>query len=203
MDTGSGIAEEIRERIFDPFFTTKDVGLGTGLGLSTVIGIVKNHGGFVQVESEVDEGSQVKVYLPAVEVTEIKQTEQQILSTGQGELILFVDDENPILEITQITLEKQNYRVLTARDGIEAIVLYTQHREEISVVLMDLIMPSMDGLTAIQTLQKINPEVKVVAMSGITSKHQIAMATEIGVKAYLTKPFTAQELLETLGSVTR
>ena len=200
-DTGVGIPREQLDRIFEPFFTTKEVGKGTGLGLSTVLGIVKSHGGFVNVSSEVGLGSQFKVYLPAVEARVTQETEDLNLPRGQGELILVVDDERAIQEITTVSLETHNYRVLIARDGVEAIALFAQHQNEISVVLMDIMMPNMDGITAIRTLQKINPQVKIIATSGLISNGKLTAATGAGVQAFLQKPYTANELLAALDLV--
>jgi PAS domain S-box-containing protein len=200
-DTGVGIPPEILERIFEPFFTTKEVGKGTGLGLSTAMGIIKSHGGFMKVYSEVGRGTQFKVYLSATEGAQQQQAEDMELPKGNGELILVVDDELSIREITEILLEVNNYKVLTATDGIEAIALYAQHKADISVVLMDMMMPEMDGLTTIQTLGKINPYLKIIATSGLTSNDKMAEAACAGVKAFLSKPYTALELLTTLSSV--
>ncbi|WP_238360588.1 GAF domain-containing hybrid sensor histidine kinase/response regulator [Iningainema tapete] len=200
-DTGTGIPPKILERIFEPFFTTKEVGKGTGLGLSTVMGIIKNHGGFVNVYSEVGRGTQFKVYLKAVEGSQQQQAEDLELPKGHGELILVVDDELSIREITKISLLINNYQVLTASDGIEAIALYAQHKAKISLVLMDMMMPEMDGQTTIRTLQKINPQIKIIATSGLASNDRIAQAAGVGVKAFLSKPYTAPELLKTLSSV--
>jgi len=200
-DTGTGIPPEILDRIFEPFFTTKEPGMGTGLGLSTVIGIIKSHGGFVDVYSEVGKGTEFKVYLPAVEGTQTQQVEELELSTGQGELILLVDDETAICEITKTSLEIYNYKVITANDGIEAIALYAQHKNEISVVLMDMMMPVMDGPTTIRTLQKIKPQAKIIAISGLASSDKVSVAKSAGAKAFLSKPYTAQELLKTIREV--
>jgi PAS domain S-box-containing protein len=198
-DSGIGIPEEIIDRIFDPFFTTKEVGKGTGLGLSTVIGIIKSHGGFVEVLSQVGKGSQFKIYLPSSLEQQIQSTEDLELLIGNGELILVVDDEIAIAEITKATLETHNYRILIANDGIEAISIYAQQKHEIAVVLMDMMMPSLDGLTAIRTLQKINPDVVVITMSGLTSSGAtIAEVVGINVQGVLSKPFTAKELLKSL-----
>ena len=194
-DTGVGIGSEIIDRIFDPFFTTKEVGKGTGLGLSTVLGIVKSHGGFVEVSSQVGSGSQFKVYLPASEEVFTPAAAEMELLLGNGELILIVDDEAAIREITKVTLESHNYQVLTASDGIEAIALYAEHMDSIAVVLMDMMMPTMDGAIAIRTLRKINPQVKIIAMSGMADSIAIANAAGIGIKKFLPKPFTAKELL--------
>jgi two-component system, cell cycle sensor histidine kinase and response regulator CckA len=198
-DTGMGMAPEIVDRIFEPFFTTKEFGKGTGLGLSTVRGIIKSHGGFVNVYSKVGRGTEFKVFLPAVEVTATSLADNMELPKGNGELILIVDDETQILETTKISLETYNYQVLTARDGIEAIALYAQHKNEISVVLVDMMMPSMDGLTTIRTLQKMNSHVLIIAVSGLVTGDKLMRTT--GVKTFLSKPYTAKELLETLHSL--
>ncbi len=202
-DTGTGIPTEVLERIFEPFFTTKELGKGTGLGLSTAIGIVKNHGGFVQVHSEVGKGSQFQVFLPAIETSETPQLPENLpaLPGGKGELILVVDDEAAIREITKESLETYAYKVLTASDGIEAIALYAQHRQEIAVVLIDMMMPSMDGPTTIRLLQKMNPKIKIIAVSGLNSNYQFDRLEIRGVKAFLSKPYTAKELLKKIHSV--
>ncbi|HEY9846910.1 MAG TPA: response regulator, partial [Candidatus Caenarcaniphilales bacterium] len=200
-DTGSGIPPEIVDRIFEPFFTTKEIGKGTGLGLSTVIGIIKSHGGFVKVHSKVGRGTDFKVYLPAVEGTVTRQPDNLELATGQGELILVVDDEAAVREVTKTTLETYNYKVITTSDGIEAVAVYAQHWQEISVVLSDMLMPAMDGATTIRTLAKINPQVKIVAVSGLAANDKVAEAASTSVKAFLTKPYTASELLKTLQRV--
>ena len=125
VDTGEGIPAEHVDRIFEPFFTTKEAGRGTGLGLSTVIGIVKSHGGFVNVYSEVGKGTQIKVYLPAIQSAQTRQAEIAVseLPVGHGELILVVDDESSIREITKATLEAFGYRVMVASEGKEAVAL--------------------------------------------------------------------------------
>ena len=203
-DTGEGIPPDIIDRIFEPFFTTKEIGRGTGLGLSTAIGIVKSHGGFVDVVSDIrpeTRGTQVKVFFPASETAVIATEETEELPQGNGELILVVDDETPILEVTKATLETYNYRVLTASDGIEAIAAYARQPQEISVVLIDLMMPEMTGLTAMRTLRKINPSVKLIAISGLAERDKIIAAERIGIKAFLAKPYTAEELLLNLKEV--
>ncbi|HEY9744172.1 MAG TPA: response regulator [Coleofasciculaceae cyanobacterium] len=200
-DTGNGIPAEILDRIFEPFFTTKEIGKGTGLGLSTVLGIVKSHGGFVNVSSEVGKGTQFKVYLPVAEAAQTEPVEDLELPKGHGELILVVDDEPAIRDITKTSLQTYNYRTLTASDGIEAVALYVEHQEEISVVLTDMMMPSMDGPTTIRTLQKINPQVKIIAVSGLAPNEKLTKAVGASVKTFLSKPYTVKELLTTLQSV--
>ena len=197
-DTGVGISAKIIERIFEPFFTTKEIGHGTGLGLSTVIGIVKSHGGFIDVVSDTkpdSRGTQFKVFLPASETAAITIEETEELPHGNGELILVVDDETSILEVTKATLETYNYRVLTANDGIDAIAVYAQNINAITLVLMDIMMPSLGGKTAIRTLQKINPKVKIIAASGLVSNHELVAELENSIEAFVAKPYTNDELL--------
>jgi hypothetical protein len=197
-DTGMGMPPEILDRIFDPFFTTKEIGTGTGLGLSTVLGIIKSHGGFVSVSSKVDQGSKFKLFLPAVEANQVLDTNNLEIRQGKGELILIVDDETQICEIAKIILEKYNYKALTANNGIEAIALYAQHKQQISAVLMDIMMPEMDGITAIRTLQKMNPQVQIIACSGINPNETLVALDHPGVQLVVSKPYTAQELLNSL-----
>jgi two-component system, cell cycle sensor histidine kinase and response regulator CckA len=200
-DSGIGIAPEVIERMFEPFFTTKEVGKGTGLGLSTAIGIIKSHNGFVTVSSQIKKGTQFKLFLPAILEPEPIPIEELELPKGNGELILIVDDEPSIREITQIVLGTYNYKAIVACDGFEAIAKYSQHQDEIALVLMDMMMPSMGGATAIRTIQKINPHVRIVAMSGVTSNEILAQVNASEVKAFLAKPCTSQELLTTLHRV--
>ncbi len=200
-DTGMGIPPEILDRIFEPFFTTKELGKGTGLGLSTVMGIVKSHRGFVNVSSKLGQGTKFEVYLPALQETFSAIVEDLEMPKGHGELILVVDDEAAIRHITQSSLETYSYKVLTASDGIEALAVYAQHRQEISLVLIDMMMPSMDGPMTIRTLQKIQPQVKIVAVSGLVSNDKLAQVRRLGVQTVLYKPYTAKELLKTINSV--
>ncbi len=197
-DNGIGIPPEILDRIFEPFFTTKEVNTGTGLGLSTVLGIIRSHDGFIKVSSNVDRGSKFDLFLPAVESTQVFSVEEVDLIPGQGELILVVDDEAQIREIATIILKNHNYKILAASNGIEAIALYAQHKHQINAVLMDIMMPEMDGITAIRTLQKMNKQVQIIACSGLNSMEVFAQAEEANVQAVLSKPYTARELLNTL-----
>ncbi|MEH2074657.1 MAG: PAS domain S-box protein [Nostoc sp.] len=194
-DTGVGINSEIIDRIFDPFFTTKEVGKGTGLGLSILMGIVNSYGGFVEVASQVGIGTKFKVYLPNQEGSTSQVVDEVKLSTGQGELILVVDDEVAITKITKTTLEIYNYRVLTAQNGIEALALYTQYQDEIRLVLMDIMMPSINGKTAIRTLQTINSQVPIVAMSGLATAEALVQTTGVAIQGFLAKPFSTEQLL--------
>jgi len=201
-DSGSGIPPNIINRIFEPFFTTKEYGKGTGLGLSTALGIVKSHGGFINVYSEPGLGTEFKIHLPAVE-TGFAGVEDLTAAplAGRGELILVVDDEIAIREIAKGTLEAYGYRALTAADGTEAIALYAQHKGEIEVVLTDMMMPYMDGLATIRALQKLNPQVKIIASSGLAENARAIEAANAGVKTFLSKPYTAGKLMEALAEV--
>lgn len=198
IDTGTGIPPEIINRIFDPFFTTKEIGKGTGLGLSAAIGIIKGHGGFLDVQSTVGQGSQFQVYLPAIQAPAPQVSHELDPMMGQSELILVVDDETTICQIVKQTLESFNYRVLIAHNGRDAIALYAQHQAEISGVLLDLMMPVMDGTTTISLLQRLNPAVQIVAMSGVHSSEVMVQSKNSGIQRFLPKPFTTKELLQAI-----
>ncbi len=203
-DTGPGIPPEVRDRIFEPFFTTKEVGKGTGLGLSTTLAIVKSHGGFIHVYSEVGRGSKFKVYLPAsttVVAANIAIVEQGRLPRGNGELIMIVDDEPAIREIAQATLERFGYRAMSAANGAEAITLFAANRAEIAVVLTDMAMPVMDGPATIIALKSIDPSVRIIGSSGLPSNDGVAKAMGAGVQYFVPKPYTAEMLLKTLSSI--
>jgi PAS domain S-box-containing protein len=202
-DTGVGIPADILNRIFDPFFTTKEQGKGTGLGLSTVQGIVRGHGGFINIYSEQGRGTQFRVYLPANVSPQTAQTPAapSALPTGHGETILVVDDEESIREITSTTLERFGYKVLVASEGAEAVALYVDHKDEIAAVITDMMMPYMDGPTTIRALMKINPEIRIVASSGLADNERTVEAARLGVKVFLPKPYTAEKLLVALDGV--
>jgi PAS domain S-box-containing protein len=202
-DSGTGIPAKIMDRVFDPFFTTKEEGKGTGLGLATVLTIVKGHGGFINLHSEEGKGTEFKVYLPVVESTTIKEAEEVSpeLSMGHGELILVADDESAVREITRDTLERFGYKVLTADDGTEAIALFAQHREEIRVVLTDVMMPYMDGPATIRAIRTLSPEVKIIVSSGLKANSKATEAANEGANSFLSKPYTADKLLNAVAEV--
>ncbi|MDZ4405418.1 response regulator [Prosthecobacter sp.] len=199
-DTGTGMPPEVIERIFEPFFTTKELGKGTGLGLSTTLGIIKNHGGFMRVHSEVGKGAQFRVHLPSQEVPEAGTVSPlpMELPRGHGELVLVVDDESEVRQITRQTLEAFGYQVLLAADGAEATALYASRQHDIAAVLTDMMMPTMDGPATIQVLIRINPEVRIIAASGVNANGMEAKAVNAGVKHFIPKPYTAETLLKTL-----
>ena len=197
-DTGIGIPPQLLDRIFDPFFTTKEVGKGTGLGLSAVIGIIKSHGGFLDVQSQINQGTQFQIYLPASTTLERPREDRPQLPSGRQQLILVVDDERAICELIKTTLEMYNYRVLTANNGAEALAIYAEHRDEIDRVLVDMMMPVMDGLTTITALHQINPDLSLVAMSGLNSIEAVAQSKRFGCQYFLAKPYTTADLLQVL-----
>lgn len=204
-DTGEGIPPEIMDKIFDPFFTTKEAGSGTGLGLATVLGIVENHGGFIDLESTMGRGTLFKLFLPACPGAGEHAAEAPLAGPpgGRGETILVVDDERGIRDVTEKMLAGHGYKVLTARDGSEAIAVYRRHRDEIKMVLTDLMMPGMDGVTMSGILKKMDPGIKIVASSGIGSvrsrdtKEKELQA--LGIQTLLLKPYRAEVVLRTLG----
>lgn len=204
-DTGVGIPQNLLERIFDPFFTTKDLGKGTGLGLSTVLAIVKSHGGFLNVYSEPGNGTTFTACFPAAEGLNerLAETPDEKHPRGNGELVLIVDDEAAVRTITQQTLESFGYRVLTASDGTEAVALYSMHRGDVAAVVTDMMMPVMSGQVTIQVLKRLDPDVKIIAASGLSSESSPTRAESLGVDLFLPKPFTAQTILAALKEVLR
>ena len=204
-DTGMGIPLAVQQRLFEPFFTTKAVGKGTGLGLSTVHSIVRSHGGFIEVHSEPGHGARFTVFLPATAGEKVAPGAESVsaLPRGRGELVLVVDDEASIRNIVQRILERFGYRVLQAADGAEGLIRYREARGAVDAVLTDMAMPVMDGPAMIAELMAIDPEVKVVASSGLTSGGTVTDALAAGVTEFVSKPYTAETLLTTLHRVLR
>lgn len=202
-DTGVGIPREIQDRIFEPFFTTKDPGRGTGLGLSTTLGIVKSHGGFINCYSEPGKGTVFRIYLPAGAAGAPSgngENPPSKIPRGRNEVVLLVDDEDTIRKIIQQTLERYGYRVLPAADGAEAVSLFKAHRNEIAVVITDMAMPIMDGPATIAALQSLDPGIKIIGSSGLDSRGAFR-ASGAGLKHFIPKPFTAETLLTVLRNV--
>lgn len=196
-DTGTGIPPEMINQIFDPFFTTKEPGKGTGLGLSSVLTIVKSHGGFIDVHSELGKGTEFKIYLPAKEeqVTE-EVSKGGRLPMGHGETVLVVDDEKSLQDLVRATLESRKFKVITAFDGSEALTIYEKNRNKIDVVLLDMLMPNMNGLTTIPALKKINPNVKIIGMSGsLLENLPNEMSALVQELPFLQKPFDSNDMV--------
>ena len=201
-DSGSGIPQDIRDKIFEPFFTTKELGKGTGLGLSTVLAIVKSHAGFLNLYSEMGQGSRFDVYLPAHDAVEVAPaTQENQFPNGSGELILLVDDEQTLREMIGDILQTFGYRVITASDGNDALMKYAQHQEEIAVVFTDMMMPFMDGPAMIRGLRRFNPKARIIAATGLATQNKIVEAKMLGVDAFVSKPYTAEKLLKVLQEV--
>ncbi|NOT33007.1 MAG: response regulator [Candidatus Eisenbacteria bacterium] len=203
-DTGSGIAPEHLDRIFDPFFTTKSHGEGTGLGLSTTLGIIRTHEGFINVYSEIGQGTRFTIYLPAyplepgADVPADKSELMARLPAGHGELIMVVDDEASIREMTGRTLTEFGYKVLSASDGTEAVSLLAQHQGQIAAVVLDMMMPFMDGIATARALRHMAPNLRLIGSSGLAEKRRLAEAEDAGLVGFLPKPYTADDLLQAL-----
>jgi two-component system cell cycle sensor histidine kinase/response regulator CckA len=200
QDTGVGIPADILDHIFDPFFTTKGPDKGTGLGLSTVMGIVKGHGGFLQVYSQPSQGSTFTAYLPANETS--MNTEPSIVTEigfrGEGETILLVDDEAPVRDMARVVLRRLNFKPLTATDGADGLLQAAQYRTELCAIITDLHMPHMDGRAFVRALRRILPDLPIVLTSGRLEDSIAVEFREMGVSHFLNKPFTERQLAEVL-----
>lgn len=203
QDTGTGIPLEIRSKIFEPFFTTKVQGQGSGLGLATVLGIVRSHDGFIDFETNIGQGTCFKVYLPAVknEVAPEPDWEANDLPQGQGETILIVDDEIEILKMTDETLTAYGYETLLAQGGEAAVQLCQQNGSRITLALVDLMMPQMDGIATIRTLKRLHPQLKIILTSGLADHQKLAEASALGATGFLAKPCVAGKMIQTIATI--
>lgn len=201
-DTGTGMSPDLLSRIFDPFFTTKAAGKGTGLGLSMVASIIKSHGGIMQVHSEIGEGTAFTIYLPALPAS--THADSTVPATpparGHGEMILVIDDEEMVRDIARVVLVSHGFAATVVEDGKQGLLYYLKHRDLVKVVVTDMMMPGIQGSEVIAELRRINPDVRVVAMSGIASE-LAALTEQPGRLALLPKPMTAHELINAVHSV--
>jgi PAS domain S-box-containing protein len=217
-DTGHGIPPAIRHRIFDPFFTTKPLGMGTGLGLSTVLGVVQSHGGFVTVASEPDKGTTFTVYFPATDEVALPSplgtaataesalpsplgtaaTAEVAKSAPSAHMILVVDDEPSIIRGSKILLELHGYRVITAVNGRDALIQYIQNQVQVRLVLSDLMMPVMNGINLVRALRALDPKLHIIMTSGLSDVLPTAALAELGVSNVLKKPYEPSLLIATV-----
>jgi two-component system cell cycle sensor histidine kinase/response regulator CckA len=196
-DSGAGMPPHVLDKIFDPFFTTKEPGKGTGLGLSTSLTIVRNHGGHIRVSSEPNAGSRFDVYLPVAPAptTAPVAGASQHAPRGHGQFVLVVDDEESVRRVVRSTLEKAGYQVLQAANGKEALTIYSEKGRHIAAVVIDMTMPVLGGVPTIRELVKLNPDVRIIAASGIHDNEATAKAIGSQVTQFLAKPFTSEKLL--------
>ena len=196
-DTGHGMDKATVEHIFEPFYTTKGIGQGTGLGLAMVYGTIKNHQGYINCYSEVGQGTAFKIYLPAIEQkAEIFRAEKTAAIQGGHETILVVDDEEWVREVAVEILEQYGYQVESAPDGERALEIYSEGKDEIDLVLLDLGMPGMGGKKCLERLVKFDPDVKVVIASGYSADGQVKETHKIGARGFIGKPYRLEDMLK-------
>ncbi len=204
-DTGEGMNEATRQRIFDPFFTTKEQGKGTGLGLAVVYGIIQSHHGFIHVESEMGYGTTFRLYFPiSTEIENISDSIPpafELFNIGGTESILFVEDEEALIEMVRLLLESKGYTVFTAKDGIDAIKVYEEHEREIKLVLTDMGLPGMIGIELFKELREINPNISVIMASGFFEPDVKSELFKAGAKGFIQKPYSPDELLKKMREV--
>jgi signal transduction histidine kinase/ActR/RegA family two-component response regulator len=201
MDTGVGMDEATRKRIFEPFFTTKEMGRGSGLGLASAYGIIKNHGGYINVYSEMGRGTTFNLYLPACDHRQAEDDgNSRRIYTG-SETILLVDDEDITMDVGEELLEELGYKVLTARNGEDALSIYRRRQARIDMVILDMVMPGMGGGPTYDALKKINPAVKVLLASGYSISGEASRIMKRGCNAFIQKPFNIRQLSEKIRSV--
>lgn len=205
-DTGAGIPRQIRKKIFEPFFTTKGPEKGTGLGLATVLGIIRRHGGFLTLETEEGCGSSFHVFIPAARGSEspppqVNSSRPATLQRGRGETILLVDDEATVLKVIQRSLETSGYHVLTANDGEEGLAVFKQHTGEILLVITDMSMPGMDGPEMAAAIHKISPSLPILGTSGLDTQPDKETLRALGLQRILSKPCNSATILEAIRQV--
>jgi CheY-like chemotaxis protein len=189
------------EQIFDPFFTTKGLGRGAGLGLASAYGIIRGHGGYVDVESEKGKGTVFRIYLPASEKKATKTLKTEEGGADGAGVILLIDDEELVLDVGQQFLKVLGYRVLAARDGREAIELYEIYRDLIDLVVLDIVMPKMGGGEVFDRLKEINPDIRVLLSSGYSIDGEATKILERGGSGFIQKPFKIEQLSQSLKAI--
>lgn len=200
-DTGTGMDETTRQRVFEPFFTTQQLGKGTGLGLSSTYGIIKNHNGFITVDSEIDKGSTFYIFLPACDGVSVTNTESNRLTMGNNETVMLVDDEMIVLEVGKQLLETIGYRVVTAESGHSAIEIYKHRHKHIDVVVLDMIMPDVSGEKVLEAFLVVNPAVKVILSSGYSRDGKADEILKKGCMDFIQKPFNLNQFSEKIKNV--
>ena len=200
-DTGVGMDEATQRRIFEPFFTTQEMGIGTGLGLASVYGIIKNHDGIINVYSVKGEGSTFIIYLPAFEKEIVKEEKIPEKILKGTETVLLVDDEDIILDVGEGILKTLGYKVLIARSGKEAIELYKKNKDKIDMVILDMIMPQMGGGETYDRMKEIDPNIKVLLSSGYSINGQATEILKRGCDGFIQKPFTMKDLSKAIREV--
>jgi PAS domain S-box-containing protein len=200
-DTGMGMDTDTRERIFDPFFTTKDMDHGTGLGLASAYGIIKNHNGTITVDSQKGRGTVFTIMLPASDLEPAEEIQKVDRVKDGPATVLLVDDEELIIDVGSQMLKKMEYDVLTAEGGKEALVIYAENSEQIDMVILDIMMPGMNGRDTFKALKEIDPEVRVLLSSGYSLDGQATDILNMGCKGFIQKPFNMSELSEKIESI--
>jgi len=200
-DTGVGIDDRAKERIFEPFFTTREMGRGRGLGLASAYGIIRGHQGIINIYSEEGQGTTFNLFLPATEKAAVKETVPPKGLLEGTETILFVDDEDVIIDVNREILESLGYKVVAAKSGQEALEVYRKLQGKISLIILDMIMPGMDGEATYDSLKKVNPELRVILSSGYSKNEQAKAILEKGCQAFIQKPFSISDLSMTIRQV--
>jgi two-component system, cell cycle sensor histidine kinase and response regulator CckA len=196
IDTGTGMTTEVKAHLFEPFFTTKEVGKGTGLGLATVYGVVKQSGGYIWVESETDRGTTVRIGFPVVAgAVQVRETlPPRVEPAPAGETVLLVEDEEAVRRVAAKTLVASGYRVLSAKDGPEALAVAAREAGKIDLLLTDMVMPGMTGRELAEQLTAIRPATRVLYMSGYTEDEVVRATVAVAGHAFLQKPFDPEAL---------
>jgi CheY-like chemotaxis protein len=201
IDNGSGMDEKTAERIFEPFFTTKEMGRGTGLGLASAYGIIKGHGGYIDVDSNKEQGTNFSIYLPASDEPIHQTLEIPELIIDGNETILLVDDEEIVIDVGVELLNKLGHTVLEASNGYEAIKVFKENKDKIDLVILDMIMPDIGGGETYDTIKKIDSEAKVLLASGYSLSGQASEILDRGCNGFIQKPFNMRTLSQKIREV--